>query len=157
MLAKIAARFPGEDYIWSNMGSAAANPMGVLDRNRVRRRADWRVRLLDYRLPRGAAGDGGARPALGAAFKMVVPFVVILPGLLGRAVLPMKLMGETQALATGGHSYIEVMPLIMARYLGPGLLGLGVTALIAGFMAGNVSAFTEFFAGARDMPQLEAF
>jgi SSS family solute:Na+ symporter len=34
---------------------------------------------------------------------------------------------------------------MMARYFGPGLLGLGVTALIAGFMsgmAGNVSAFT---------------
>ncbi len=33
---------------------------------------------------------------------------------------------------------------MMARYLGPGLLGLGVTAMIAGFMsgmAGNVSAF----------------
>ena len=45
---------------------------------------------------------------------------------------------------TGGHSYNEVLPLMMARYLGPGLLGLGVTAMIAGFMsgmAGNVSAF----------------
>jgi SSS family solute:Na+ symporter len=33
----------------------------------------------------------------------------------------------------------------MVRYLGPGLLGLGITALIAGFMsgmAGNVSAFS---------------
>jgi Na+/proline symporter len=33
---------------------------------------------------------------------------------------------------------------MMARYLGPGLLGLGVTAMIAGFMsgmAGNISAF----------------
>jgi len=33
----------------------------------------------------------------------------------------------------------------LARYCGPGLLGLGITALIAGFMsgmAGNVSAFT---------------
>jgi SSS family solute:Na+ symporter len=37
-----------------------------------------------------------------------------------------------------------VLPIMMARYCGPGLLGLGVTALIAGFMsgmAGNVSAF----------------
>ena len=45
---------------------------------------------------------------------------------------------------TGGHSYNEVLPLMMARYLGPGLLGLGVSAMIAGFMsgmAGNVSAF----------------
>ena len=34
----------------------------------------------------------------------------------------------------------------MVRYLGPGLLGLGITALIAGFMsgmAGNVSAFSD--------------
>ena len=81
---------------------------------------------------------------IGAAFKMLLPAIVILPGLLGLAVLPMKLTGETEALATGGHSFNEVMPLMMARYLGPGFLGIGVTALIAGFMsgmAGNVSAF----------------
>jgi SSS family solute:Na+ symporter len=44
----------------------------------------------------------------------------------------------------GQHSYNEVLPLMLARYAGPGLLGLGVTALVAGFMAGmagNVSAF----------------
>jgi SSS family solute:Na+ symporter len=37
-----------------------------------------------------------------------------------------------------------VLPLMLARYCGPGLLGLGITALVAGFMAGmagNVSAF----------------
>src|SRR5438034_5488834 len=76
---------------------------------------------------------------------MLVPFIVILPGLLGLAVLPMKLTGETMAVATGGHSYNEVLPLMLARYCGPGLLGLGITALIAGFMsgmAGNVTAFT---------------
>jgi SSS family solute:Na+ symporter len=44
----------------------------------------------------------------------------------------------------GAHTYNEALPLMLARYCGPGLLGLGVTALIAGFMsgmAGNVSAF----------------
>src|SRR3974377_2151274 len=84
-------------------------------------------------------------PVIGAAFKMFVPVIVILPGLLVLAVLPMKLSGEGQAIATGGHSYNEVLPLMLARYCGPGLLGLGITALIAGFMsgmAGNVSAFT---------------
>ena len=83
-------------------------------------------------------------PIIGAGFKMMVPFIVILPGLLALAVLPMKLTGEAQAVATGGHSYNEVLPLMLARYCGPGLLGLGITALIAGFMsgmAGNVSAF----------------
>ena len=76
---------------------------------------------------------------------MFVPFIVILPGLLALAVLPQKLMGEGAAVASGGHSYNEVLPLMLARYCGPGLLGLGITALIAGFMsgmAGNVSAFT---------------
>ncbi len=83
-------------------------------------------------------------PIIGAAFKMFVPFIVILPGLLGIALLPVKLTGEGAALASGGHSYNEVLPLMLARYCGPGLLGLGITALIAGFMsgmAGNVSAF----------------
>jgi len=49
------------------------------------------------------------------------------------------------AVATNGHSYNEVLPLMLVRYCGPGLIGLGVTALIAGFMsgmAGNVSAFS---------------
>jgi SSS family solute:Na+ symporter len=84
-------------------------------------------------------------PVIGAAFKMLVPFIVILPGLLGLAVLPTKLTGETVAVAGGTHSYNEVLPLMLARYCGPGLLGLGITALIAGFMsgmAGNVSAFS---------------
>ena len=56
----------------------------------------------------------------------------------------MKLVGEAAGGRSGAHSYNEVLPLMLARYCGPGLLGLGITALIAGFMsgmAGNVSAF----------------
>ena len=55
------------------------------------------------------------------------------------------LVGQNQVSAPHPHSYNEVLPLMMVRYLGPGLLGLGITALIAGFMsgmAGNVSAFS---------------
>ena len=84
-------------------------------------------------------------PIIGAAFKMLTPFIVILPGLLALSVLPFHLVGETQAIATHQHSYNEVLPLMLVRYCGPGLLGMGVTALIAGFMsgmAGNVSAFS---------------
>jgi SSS family solute:Na+ symporter len=76
---------------------------------------------------------------------MMVPFIVIVPGLLGLALLPEKLTGEAAAVASGGHSYNEVLPLMLARYFGSGLLGLGITALIAGFMsgmAGNVTAFS---------------
>ncbi len=81
-------------------------------------------------------------PIIGAAFKMFVPFFVILPGLAGLAFLP-GLSGASIA-AVGSRSYNAVLPLMLVRYCGPGLLGLGVTALIAGFMsgmAGNVSAF----------------
>ncbi len=90
-------------------------------------------------------------PVIGAAFKMAVPLIVILPGLLALAVLKnpdgsvMHLVGEDVAKATGQHSYNEVLPLMLIRYCGPGLLGLGITALVAGFMsgmAGNVSAFS---------------
>jgi SSS family solute:Na+ symporter len=86
-------------------------------------------------------------PIIGAWFKMAVPFIVILPGLIGLAVLPgagLPLVGEGVARA-GQHTYNEVLPLLLIRYAGPGLLGLGITALIAGFMsgmAGNVSAFS---------------
>ena len=86
-------------------------------------------------------------PIIGAWFKMAVPFIVILPGLIGLAVLPgagLALVGESAAHA-GQHTYNEVLPLLLIRYAGPGLLGLGITALIAGFMsgmAGNVSAFS---------------
>ena len=154
MLARIAARFPGEDYthMWSNMGSAAANPMGVhwtgmvFGLGLIGAFGYWTTDFLVVQRVMAARDLRSAKmaPVIGAVFKMMVPLVVILPGLLGRAVLPMTLVGEAEAIATGGHSYNEVMPLIMARYLGPGLLGLGVTALIAGFMsgmAGNVSAF----------------
>src|ERR1700724_3809309 len=84
-------------------------------------------------------------PVIGAAFKMAVPFIVILPGLLALSVLPFHLVAQDVAVQTGQHSFNEVLPLMLARYCGPGLLGLGITALIAGFMsgmAGNVSAFT---------------
>src|SRR5256712_4563364 len=83
-------------------------------------------------------------PIIGSFFKMAVPLIVILPGLLGLAVLPMHLV-PASSLQPGQYSYNEVLPLMLARYCGPGLLGLGITALIAGFMsgmAGNVSAFS---------------
>src|SRR5260370_19164058 len=82
-------------------------------------------------------------PIIGSFFKMAVPFIVILTGLLGLAVLTQHLV-LASSLQPGQYSYNEVLPLMLARYCGPGLLGLGITALVAGFMAGmagNVSAF----------------
>ena len=83
---------------------------------------------------------------------MAVPLIVILPGLLALGVLknPARQLihlvpARTGRCGTAQHSYNEVLPLMLIRYCGPGLLGLGITALVAGFMsgmAGNVSAFS---------------
>jgi len=140
-------------HMWAGLGSFSTNPMGihwtgiVFGLGAVISMGYWTTDFLVVQRVLSAKDLRAAKmaPIIGAAFKMFVPFIVILPGLLGIALLPMKLMPEAQALATGGHSYNEVLPLMLARYCGPGLLGLGITALIAGFMsgmAGNVSAFT---------------
>jgi solute:Na+ symporter, SSS family len=154
MQAKIAQRFAGQDYthLWSTLGNFTDNPMGihwtgiVLGLGWVISFGYWTTDFLVVQRVLSAKDLRAAKlaPIIGAGFKMMVPFIVILPGLLALAVLPMKLTGEAEAVASGGHSYNEVLPLMLARYCGPGLLGLGITALIAGFMsgmAGNVSAF----------------
>ena len=154
MVARIHANFPQGDYThaWRTLGSFNDNPMGinwvgiVFGLGAVISMGYWTTDFLVVQRVISAKDLRAAKlaPIIGAAFKMCVPFIVILPGLLGLAVLPEHLMPESQALATGGHSYNEVLPIMLARYCGPGLLGLGITALIAGFMsgmAGNVSAF----------------
>lgn len=152
--ARIIANLGSDSYIhaWSTLGSFTGNPMGihwtgiVLGLGWVISFGYWTTDFLVVQRILAAKDLRSAQlaPIIGAAFKMMVPFIVILPGLLGLAVLPFKLTGEAEAIATGGHSYNEVLPLMLARYCGPGLMGLGITALIAGFMsgmAGNVSAF----------------
>ena len=140
-------------HLWSTLGHFSDNPMGihwtgiVFGLGFVISFGYWTTDFLVVQRVLAAKDLRSAKlaPIIGAGFKMLVPFIVILPGLLGLAVLPVKLTGEAQAVATGGYSYNEVLPLMLARYCGPGLLGLGITALIAGFMsgmAGNVSAFT---------------
>jgi solute:Na+ symporter, SSS family len=144
---------PEYTHLWSTLGSFNNNPMGihwtgiVFGLGFIISFGYWTTDFLVVQRVLTARDLRSAKlaPIIGAAFKMMVPIIVILPGLLGLAVLPVRLTGETSAVASGGHSYNEVLPLMMARYCGPGLLGLGVTALIAGFMsgmAGNVSAFT---------------
>jgi solute:Na+ symporter, SSS family len=153
MVARIHQNFPGQDYthMWRTVGSFTDNPMGinwvgiVFGLGAVISMGYWTTDFLVVQRVISAKDLRSAKlaPIIGAGFKMMVPLIVILPGLLGLAVLPFKLVPETMVTA-GGHSYNDVLPLMLARYCGPGLLGLGVTALIAGFMsgmAGNVSAF----------------
>ena len=158
MIATINAQHPGENFtsLWANLGSPADNPMGmhwtgmVFGLGLAISFGYWCTDFLQVQRVMAAKNLRAAQngTVIGAALKMMVPLIVTLPGLLGLAVLSQQagitLVPESQAQAAGAHSYNEVLPLMMARYLGPGLLGLGVTSMIAGFMsgmAGNVSAF----------------
>ncbi len=151
-------------HLWSTLGDFSKNPMGinwvgiVFGLGAVISMGYWTTDFLVVQRVLSAKDLRSAElaPIIGAAFKMMVPFIVILPGLLGLGLLrdphtgnllrlvPGDLAWSDVGRAQGLHSYDEVLPLMLARYCGPGLLGLGITALIAGFMsgmAGNVSAF----------------
>ena len=158
--AQIATNFGSEyTHLWTTLGSFKDNPMGihwtgiVFGLGFVISFGYWTTDFLVVQRVLSAHNLRAAKmaPVIGSAFKMAVPFIVILPGLLALAVLRnadgslMHLVPESVAVATGQHSYNEVLPLMLIRYCGPGLLGLGITALVAGFMsgmAGNVSAFS---------------
>jgi len=153
MVARIHQNFPGQDYthMWRPMAHFADNPMGVqwvaivFGLGAVLSMGYWTTDFLVVQRVISAKDVRAAKlaPVIGSFFKMAVPFIVILPGLLGLAALPFHLV-PASGMQPGQHSYDEVLPLMLARYCGPGLLGLGITALIAGFMAGmagNVSAF----------------
>jgi SSS family solute:Na+ symporter len=140
-------------HLWAGLGSFSDNPMGinwfgiVFGLGAVISMGYWTTDFLVVQRILSAKDIRSAEmaPIIGAGFKMLVPLIVILPGLLGLGLLPEKLVPESMVGATGAHSYNDVLPLMLARYCGPGLLGLGITALIAGFMsgmAGNVTAFT---------------
>jgi SSS family solute:Na+ symporter len=183
-------------HLWRDTGHFAANPMGVhwtgivFGLGFVISFGYWTTDFLVVQRVLAAHNLRAARmaPIIGSFFKMAVPFIVILPGLLGLVLLQnpdgsrRQLVGEdvvkscatvntaadqsacSAAMATKStlptayqqnvlsgspgaelHSYNEALPLMLVRYCGPGLLGLGITALIAGFMsgmAGNVSAFS---------------
>ncbi len=146
---------PGYLHLWTTLGDFRANSMGihwtgiVFGLGFVGALGYWTTDFLVVQRILAAKDLRSSQmaPIIGAWFKMAVPFIVILPGLIGLAVLPragLPLVGEGVAHA-GQHTYNEVLPLLLIRYAGPGLLGLGITALIAGFMsgmAGNVSAFS---------------
>ncbi|HEY6293665.1 MAG TPA: sodium:solute symporter family protein [Terriglobia bacterium] len=156
LMARIHSNFPDQDFthMWRTIGHFSDNPMGihwtgiVFGLGMTLSFGYWTTDFLVVQRVLAAKDVRAAKmaPVLGSFFKMAVPFIVILPGLLGLALLPYHLVPQSAVgSAPGLHSYNEVLPLMLARYCGPGLLGLGITALIAGFMsgmAGNISAFS---------------
>ncbi len=139
---------------WQHMGSASANPMGVewfglaMGLGFVLSFGYWTTDFLVVQRAMAAHSMSAARrtPLIAAFPKMIFPVLVILPGMIAMAL-------TTQAGATGfelptkadgTYNYDMTIPMMLVHYFPPGLLGLGLTALMASFMsgmAGNVTAF----------------
>jgi solute:Na+ symporter, SSS family len=87
-------------------------------------------------------------PLIAAFPKMFMPFVVILPGVAAVALMNSTSGYVLPAKAGGGYDYDQVLTTLMAQFYPSGMLGIGLTALMASFMsgmAGNVTAFNTVF------------
>lgn len=143
-------------HAWKNMGSVDSNPMGVngwgmaMGLGFVMSFGYWCTDFLVVQRAMIAKNMSAARrtPIIAAFPKMMMPFIVILPGLIALALtnahsgfsLPLKADGRTD--------FDMALPSLIAHYYPSGLLGVGVTALLASFMsgmAGNVTAFNTVF------------
>ena len=148
----MAARLPRVmTHAWKYSGSAAANPMGieifglVAGLGFVLSFGYWCTNFLVVQRALAANSMLAARntPLVAAFPKMFIPFIVIVPGVAAMALMK---MGVGYALPVKGDSYNYDLALttLMAQFYPSGLLGVGLTALMASFMsgmAGNVTAF----------------
>ena len=84
-------------------------------------------------------------PIIGTFVKMLVPFLVIIPGMIA-GVLVTEVV---DAKSTGSpFEYNDAILMLMRDVLPNGLLGVAITGLLASFMAGmaaNISAFNTVF------------
>ncbi len=148
---------PVMTHSWRYAAHASENPMGVevfglvAGLGFVLSFGYWCTNFLVIQRAMAARSIHGARqtPLVAAFPKLFMPFVVILPGIAAVALmstssgysLPLKAGG-------GGYDYDQVLTTLMAKFYPSGMLGIGLTALMASFMsgmAGNVTAFNTVF------------
>src|SRR5438045_2810307 len=141
-------------HSWQFMGRAADNPMGVewfamlMGLGFVLSFGYWCTDFLVVQRAMAAHSMAAARrtPLVAAVPKMLFPFLVIFPGMIALA-LTQQHDGGGLTIPTkpdGSANFDLVIPLMLRHYFPPGMLGLGLTALMASFMsgmAGNVTAF----------------
>jgi solute:Na+ symporter, SSS family len=144
---------------WSHMDKPANNPMGVewfglvMGLGFVLSFGYWCTDFLVIQRAMAAKSTDAAQrtPLIAALPKMVFPFLVIVPGMVAVALTSSGASGTGFQLphaANGQPDYNLVIPAMLGHYFPPGLLGLGLTALMASFMsgmAGNVTAFNTVF------------
>jgi len=136
---------------WRHLDSASANPMGVewfgmvMGLGFVLSFGYWCTDFLVVQRAMAADSMNAARrtPLFASIPKMLFPFLVIFPGMIAIA-LHVTRGGFLPIGSDGTPNYNLAIPVMLATYLPSGLLGLGLTALMASFMsgmAGNVTAF----------------
>ena len=152
----VVARVP-QTFVhsWAVPGRADANPMGVewfgtvMGLGFVLSFGYWCTDFLVVQRAMAADSMNAARrtPLIAAIPKMFFPFLVIVPGIVALGLTLHPNAGAAPLLpklADGSYNYNMALPMMMSRYYPSGLLGLGLTALLASFMsgmAGNVTAF----------------
>ncbi|MFM9035679.1 MAG: sodium:solute symporter family protein [Mycobacterium sp.] len=115
----------------------------------------WTTNFVEVQRAMASESMSAARktPIIGSFPKMLVPFIVILPGMIAAVLVPeiaaLKNGGTPSGGASGkGVTYNDSLLLLMRDVLPNGLLGLAIAGLLAAFMAGmaaNVSAFNTVF------------
>jgi SSS family solute:Na+ symporter len=152
----MASRIPAVmTHSWQYMGHASLNPMGVeifgltAGLGFVLSFGYWCTDFLVVQRAMAAESMSAARrtPVLAAFPKMMMPFIVIVPGIVALSLSKMD-VGYALPLKNGSADYDQVLTTLMAKFYPAGMLGVGITALMASFMsgmAGNVTAFNTVF------------
>ncbi|MGC4038195.1 MAG: sodium:solute symporter family protein [Chitinophagaceae bacterium] len=150
---------PELTHAWKYMGDANSNPMGInamsliFGLGFVMSFGYWCTDFLVVQRAMIAKNMGEAQrtPIVAALPKMLMPLIVVLPGVIAIAMMQPALHSKGYAIPTGTDGqldYTMTLPSLIAHYYPSGLLGVGITALIASFMsgmAGNVTAFNSVF------------
>ena len=146
---------PVMTHSWKYMEHASMNPMGVelfsmiMGLGFVLSFGYWCTDFLVVQRALAANSMSSARrtPVLAAFPKMFIPFVVIVPGIAALA-LTQSSSGYALPLKNGSYDYDQALMTLMAKFYPAGMLGVGLTGLMASFMsgmAGNVTAFNTVF------------
>ncbi len=143
-------------HIWKGMASASTNPMGVdafslvFGLGFVLAFGYW---CTDFLVVQRAMisknlNDAQRTPIIASVPKILMPAIVILPGIILLALQSQFKGYELPVNSEGQSDYNMALPVLLSNLYPNGVLGVGVTALIASFMsgmAGNVTAFNTVF------------
>jgi SSS family solute:Na+ symporter len=150
---------PNMTHAWKYMGNPDSNPMGlhfmslIFGLGFVMSFGYWCTDFLVVQRAMIAKNmrDAQRTPIIAAIPKMFMPLIVVLPGVIAIALIQPALRSKGYSIpvqADGQLDYTMTLPSLISHYYPTGLLGVGITALMASFMsgmAGNVTAFNSVF------------